>query len=76
MLPARTPDLAPEARAREQICHRRGRAPFSVIEELASPVAANLQRAATLPQSILDRAYRGEVVKDSAPVEAPAATMG
>lgn len=38
---------------------------FSVIEELEATVAANLQRAARLRQSILDRAFRGELVRDA-----------
>ena len=61
-------DLAPEQRAREQIdallaeqtqiAERR----LSVVEELEAVVSANLQRATRLRQSILQKAFGGNLL--------------
>lgn len=38
---------------------------FSVVQQLEATIAASLQRGARLRQSILDRAFRGELVPDA-----------
>jgi len=59
-LPVPVPPLAELHRIVAEVERR-----FSVIEELEATVAVNLQRAVRLRQSILDRAFRGELVRDA-----------
>jgi type I restriction enzyme S subunit len=57
MIPVALPPLAEQKRIVEEVERR-----LSVVEELESLVTANLQRATRLRQSILQKAFEGELV--------------
>ena len=56
-LPVALPPLAEQTRIVAEVERR-----LSVVEELESVVSANLQRATRLRQSILQKAFSGELV--------------